>query len=35
MLPGWYGFGTAVEAWLDAQPNGGMNGLAAGLRNSG
>ena len=24
MLPGWYGFGTAVEAWLDAQPNGGM-----------
>ena len=24
MLPGWYGFGTAVEAWLDAQPNSGM-----------
>jgi phosphoenolpyruvate carboxylase len=20
MLPGWYGFGTAVEAWLDAAP---------------
>ena len=20
MLPGWYGFGTAVERWLDAQP---------------
>src|SRR5262249_14270761 len=22
MLPGWYGFGSAVEDWLDAQPNG-------------
>ena len=22
MLPGWYGFGSAVEAWLDTQPNG-------------
>ena len=29
MLPGWYGFGTAVEAWLDAQPNGGMTILQA------
>jgi len=24
MLPGWYGFGSAVEAWLEARPNGGM-----------
>jgi phosphoenolpyruvate carboxylase len=24
MLPGWYGFGSAVEAWLAEQPNGGM-----------
>jgi phosphoenolpyruvate carboxylase len=22
MLPGWYGFGSAVEAWLDGQPDG-------------
>jgi phosphoenolpyruvate carboxylase len=22
MLPGWYGFGTAVKAWLEEQPNG-------------
>jgi phosphoenolpyruvate carboxylase len=24
MLPGWYGFGSAVKAWLEAQPNSGM-----------
>jgi len=24
MLPGWYGFGSAVKAWLEAQPNRGM-----------
>ena len=24
MLPGWYGFGTAVKAWLDAHPGDGM-----------
>ncbi len=24
MLPGWYGFGSAVEAWLEAKPDGGM-----------
>jgi phosphoenolpyruvate carboxylase len=24
MLPGWYGFGSAVEAWLKARPNDGM-----------
>jgi phosphoenolpyruvate carboxylase len=22
MLPGWYGFGTAVDAWLEEQPDG-------------
>src|SRR5208337_1500124 len=22
MLPGWYGFGSAVEAWLDKNPGG-------------
>jgi phosphoenolpyruvate carboxylase len=22
MLPGWYGFGTAVETWLSTNPNG-------------
>jgi phosphoenolpyruvate carboxylase len=22
MLPGWYGFGTAAKAWLDARPDG-------------
>jgi hypothetical protein len=21
MLPGWYGFGSAVKAWLEARPN--------------
>src|SRR5262249_57388033 len=24
MLPGWYGFGTAIKAWLAAQPRDGM-----------
>jgi phosphoenolpyruvate carboxylase len=24
MLPGWYGFGSAVKAWLEAQQNSGM-----------
>src|SRR5580700_3196403 len=27
MLPGWYGFGSAVKAWLELQPNGGMQML--------
>lgn len=22
MLPGWYGFGSAIETWLDSQPDG-------------
>jgi phosphoenolpyruvate carboxylase len=29
MLPGWYGFGSAVSAWLAARPNGGMEMLQA------
>jgi phosphoenolpyruvate carboxylase len=29
MLPGWYGFGSAVTAWLKAQPNRGMAMLQA------
>jgi len=29
MLPGWYGFGSAVNAWLDTRPNGGMALLQA------
>jgi phosphoenolpyruvate carboxylase len=29
MLPGWYGFGSAVQAWLELQPNGGMQMLQA------
>ena len=29
MLPGWYGFGTAVKAWLDAHPENGMAVLQA------
>ena len=24
MLPGWYGFGTAVESWLEANPGDGL-----------
>ena len=24
MLPAWYGFGTAVSAWIDAHPNSGV-----------
>jgi phosphoenolpyruvate carboxylase len=24
MLPGWYGFGSAVNAWLEARPNDGL-----------
>jgi len=27
MLPGWYGFGSAVKAWLEAHPNSGMRML--------
>jgi len=29
MLPGWYGFGTAVRAWLAAHPQDGMKTLQA------
>jgi phosphoenolpyruvate carboxylase len=29
MLPGWYGFGTAVKAWLAAHPADGMSVLRA------
>ncbi|MFL4978638.1 MAG: phosphoenolpyruvate carboxylase [Xanthobacteraceae bacterium] len=29
MLPGWYGFGTAVKAWLAAHPGDGMATLQA------
>ena len=29
MLPGWYGFGTAVKAWLETRPSGGMALLQA------
>jgi phosphoenolpyruvate carboxylase len=29
MLPGWYGFGSAVRAWLDTRPSGGMALLQA------
>ncbi len=28
MLPGWYGFGTAVDAWLAEHPDGPAAGLA-------
>ncbi len=28
MLPGWYGFGTAVDAWLAGHPDGADAGLA-------
>ena len=27
MLPGWYGFGSAVKAWLEAQPTSGIRML--------
>jgi phosphoenolpyruvate carboxylase len=29
MLPGWYGFGTAIKAWLDAHPDAGLSLLQA------
>jgi phosphoenolpyruvate carboxylase len=29
MLPGWYGFGSAVNAWCELQPNSGMQMLQA------
>ena len=29
MLPGWYGFGAAVKAWVDARPGDGMTTLQA------
>src|SRR3954471_25035246 len=29
MLPGWYGFGSAVKAWLELQPSGGMQMVEA------
>jgi phosphoenolpyruvate carboxylase len=29
MLPGWYGFGAAVQSWLDAEPQTGMDTLRA------
>jgi phosphoenolpyruvate carboxylase len=29
MLPGWYGFGAAVKAWVKARPNDGMAVLKA------
>jgi phosphoenolpyruvate carboxylase len=29
MLPGWYGFGSAVKSWLDAHPGDGMATLRA------
>jgi phosphoenolpyruvate carboxylase len=29
MLPGWYGFGSAVEAWLGTRPSKGMATLRA------
>ena len=28
MLPGWYGFGSAVEGWLTAHPGGRDAGIA-------
>jgi phosphoenolpyruvate carboxylase len=33
MLPGWYGFGSAIEAWLEAQPSRGMTMLQAMYRD--
>jgi len=29
MLPGWYGFGSAVQSWLEAEPATGMDTLRA------
>jgi len=29
MLPGWFGFGSAVKAYVDAHPNGGLEALKA------
>jgi phosphoenolpyruvate carboxylase len=29
MLPAWYGFGSAIKAWLEAYPTGGMQLLRA------
>jgi phosphoenolpyruvate carboxylase len=29
MLPGWYGFGSAVQSWLEAEPASGMETLRA------
>jgi phosphoenolpyruvate carboxylase len=33
MLPGWYGFGTAVKTWVDAHPRDGMTTLQAMYRD--
>jgi phosphoenolpyruvate carboxylase len=33
MLPGWYGFGSAVEKWLEANPDGGLAQLQAMYRD--
>jgi len=33
MLPAWYGFGTAVNAWLETRPNDGMAILQAMYRD--
>jgi phosphoenolpyruvate carboxylase len=33
MLPAWYGFGTAVNAWLETRPNEGMAILQAMYRD--
>ena len=33
MLPGWYGFGTAVKAWTEANPDHGLEVLSAMYRN--
>ncbi|HWB52400.1 MAG TPA: phosphoenolpyruvate carboxylase [Stellaceae bacterium] len=33
MLPGWYGFGSAVQSWLEAEPETGMRTLQAMYRD--
>jgi phosphoenolpyruvate carboxylase len=33
MLPAWYGFGSAVNAWLDARPSNGIGTLQAMYRD--